>query len=135
MRKIFIVSFLIMIFSTVAYGIEGLGLGMSFDKIKATFDDKNSGYMDNGLRYLDIDDSIDDVYVRHIFSKGNICIMVLITPHNQVALTRLVEVFNEQYIVVSNTEWKMYANGIVGLIKLNYNPDLDVYIFSVRMDI
>ena len=56
---------------------------------------------------------------NNIFGKESDwkCYMTIVIPDNQTALNVLVERYNREYVIISETEWKMYGNN--GIMKIS----------------
>lgn len=65
------------------------------------------------------------VNLLYMFDSDNICKICLLIPDTQGDLNYYVELYNRQYVVISDKEWKMYnQNGIakIELIFTNNKP-------------
>ena len=126
--KQFLTTFTLLLIINLAF--SQARLGSSVDDIKNEFGEAEynlkSGYSDDGTYYVTI--STDRATVIYYFSKEKICTLCMIVPDNQGALNFYVELYNEQYVIVSSTEWKMYSGGGIAEISLIY-PDDGGYFF------
>jgi len=97
-------------------------LGVSFAEIKAEFSDPvfnfRTKFDDDGelLVYIDTDRAT----VLYDFDDEKYCVATGIFPDNQGALNTFVEHYNNQYVIISNTEWKMYSANGISNIKLHF---------------
>ena len=55
-----------------------------------------------------------------IFNTDDVVIKQTLIPEKKNGVNEFVKWFNEEFVVVSNTEWKNYANGRIYNIKLEY---------------
>jgi hypothetical protein len=62
--------------------------------------------------------SWDKIRNYYYFTDKRQCYRTVIYPTTDGALNGLVEIYNKRYVVVSNTEWKMYSCGLISSIKL-----------------
>jgi hypothetical protein len=60
----------------------------------------------------------DKIRNYYYFTDKRQCYRTVIYPTTEGALNGLVEIYNKRYVVVSNTEWKMYSCGLISSIKL-----------------
>jgi hypothetical protein len=60
------------------------------------------------------------VNLLYLFNSNNICKVSILIPHTQQDLKYFIEEYNREYVVMSDTEWKMYSNGNVSTIELIY---------------
>ncbi len=99
---------------------------------------KEAGYTLKSDYFINKDGNRRDFYMIQLKNKnayyffdkeaGNICTLTVIEPLNQGEINRLVEEYNNQYVIISDTEWKMYsyAGGIIH-IKLKFLLDSGPY--------
>ena len=67
---------------------------------------------DSSRRFIAWQD--DDIISYYYFDKDGWCDLCYIQMKNNGSLNNYVEKFNKQYVIVSNTEWKLYStNGIL----------------------
>jgi hypothetical protein len=106
-----------------------LGLGYKTDaqarlgdtewEIREEFSEKTftSGYSKDGDKWLMMETSLSTV--GYYFGKESDwkCYMTIVIPDNQTALNTLVEKYNREYVIISETEWKMYGNN--GIMKIS----------------
>jgi len=104
-------------------------LGSSAQEIKSEYWESKynveSGYNDDEIYYVSLE--TDRASVVHFFNNDKICVMSIIAPDNQGALNFYVENYNNQYVIVSSTEWKMYSKNGIAKIKLIYPDDGGFY--------
>lgn len=113
MKKIFILfSFFITIFS-----FSQSRLGSTEREIKNEFSDRKYELEENYVQNIyTISVRLEIAQVHYLFNSDKICEMVFIYPHNQGGLNYYVEMYNNQYVVISDKKWKMYSdNGIANI--------------------
>jgi hypothetical protein len=54
-----------------------------------------------------------EAFVMYFFDEDNACVITSITPKTQGDLQAFVESYNKRYVIVSDTEWKFYSEGVV----------------------
>ena len=116
---------------TILFGITSvivLGqarLGSTASEIKSEFWESSykqkSGYDKEGDYYITIETG--RATVMYYFDTDKVCIATVIVPDNQGALNFYVELYNERYVIVSSTQWKMYSKGGISNIELVYPED------------
>lgn len=57
--------------------------------------------------------------------------MFVMIPKNQVVMNTTIQNFNEKYVVVSNTQWKVYSRGATYQVDLIYVKSFGKYAFYV----
>lgn len=122
-----LISLTLLLLINVAYAQARLG--SSATEIKNEFWESEhkleSGYTDDGIYYLRIRTTRATVF--YCFDEDKLCRLCLIFPDNQGALNFYVELYNELYVIVSPTEWKMYSAGGIAEISLIYPDDGGYY--------
>lgn len=105
-------------------------LGMSISDIRSEFSDSSynlkSGFDDDGDYYITIETERATVF--YFFNSQKICYLTIIVPDNQGALNYYVELYNNQYVIVSSKQWKMYSENGIANIELIF-PDGGGYFF------
>lgn len=66
---------------------------------------------------------IEKAAVYYYLDAAKICTTTVVVPTNQGTLNYYVELYNKQYVIVSNTEWKMYSKNGICSVKLIYLSD------------
>lgn len=127
MKRNLLTLILIMFYLSYSYGQARIGY--SAQEIKSEYWESEynttSGYNEDGIYYVSLE--TEKAFVIHFFNTDKISVMSLISPNNQGALNFYVELYNNRYVIVSSTEWKMYSkNGILN-IKLIYPDDGGYY--------
>ena len=111
---------LVLLFCFFGYKVNAQArLGDTEWEIRAEFSEKTftSGYTEDGDKWLKMETSIGTV--GYYFGKESDwkCYMTIVIPDNQTALNVLVERYNREYVIISETEWKMYGNN--GIMKIS----------------
>lgn len=60
------------------------------------------------------------VNLLYLFNKNKICKASVLIPHTKQDLKYFIELYNREYVIISDTEWKMYSNNNVSTIELIY---------------
>jgi len=102
-------------------------LGSSEKDIRQEFNSKtfSSGYTDKGDRYISYEDT--DVFVLYYFDENNICDYCVVKPQTRGLLNTYVERYNNQYVIVSNKDWKMYNDNGILCISLVFSKEFGTY--------
>lgn len=79
---------------------------------------------------LCLDVSISTVQILYYFDKDKICKTTIICPRTQSVLNGYVEKYNNSYVIISNTEWKMYNQSTISSIKLVTYEDTTFFIWE-----
>lgn len=107
-------------------------LGSSLDDIKAEFSDPVHNfrieYNKNGELFAYID--TDRATVLYSFDDEKYCDATAIFPANQGFLNAYVEYYNKQYVIISNTEWKMYSSNGIATIQLHFTDDAYFFVWK-----
>jgi len=109
-------------------------LGFSIEDIKANFSENSFEKIisDNGrLMYRTEFEHGDFIYV---FDKetllSNTCMLF---PNNLANLNALVELYNKEYVVVSDSSWKAYLdNGTIMKVELIFDTKNKIYFFVYK---
>jgi len=108
-------------------------LGYTSQAIKNEFAGKYEmkyGYDKDGEYYIEIKDEPSCI-VRYFFNEQFVCYMTGLIPRTQGDLNAIVEKYNSRYVIISQTQWKMYSiNGIVN-IELRLDTDLPVIMWTL----
>ena len=86
------------------------------------------GTFDDGTPHLSFTTS--RAYVRHSFNSSGYCTSAMVVPLNQGALNFYVETYNKQYVIVSQTEWRMYSSSGISTIKLVSHNDMAFFVWE-----
>lgn len=106
-------------------------LGSTFTEIKSKYPDKNFkiNYTNEGDKYTIAKMGLGD-FIYYFDKETNLSNLVIQIPNNMTALNTQVEIYNKKYVIVSEVSWKAYLEGGgIMYINLQYNKDLDSYIF------
>lgn len=127
----FIFTFCLTIISLSIYAQARLGF--SSTSIRTEFGDRyeiESNTTDDGTYYFTID--MDHAMVIYYFDKEYICYLCLIIPANRKILNYYVQMHNEEYVVVSSTEWKMYTEHGISNIKLIMDGEYTFFRWTIE---
>ncbi len=67
-------------------------------------------------------------YIYYYF-VDNVCVQTVIFPKNDYVVQNFVQIFNESYVIVDDTEWKYYSNGKIMNVTLKYFDKEDQFAF------
>ncbi len=118
-RFLLTIAFLFVAFSMFSQA----KLGYTEQQIK-NFSPNNeftNGYANDGSPYIFT--SFDGMLVAYYFDDYGYSETVQIIVYKQGTLNYLVEKYNNQYVIISTTEWRMYSDGGVMQIKLVFNDN------------
>lgn len=62
----------------------------------------------------------ESVNLLYLFNYNKICKISILIPHTQSDLKYFIELYNREYIIISDTTWKMYSENGVATIELIY---------------
>ncbi len=106
-------------------------LGYKPSAIKAEFSasyyELEDGYNSGNIYYISIKTS--RAFVLYWFNQNKVCKMTFILPKTKMDLHYYIEMYNELYVNISDTEWRMYEDNVIIKIKLEYSEDLGMYYF------
>jgi hypothetical protein len=114
MKNIWILIFIGLCLGKLPQSMAQSRLGYTEAQIKEEFYGStiNSSVTNEGVKYLMIE--FEDATVAHYLNKEKICYKSIMIPHTQRKLNYFVELYNREYVIISDTEWKAYVNnGII----------------------
>ena len=79
---------------------------------------------------LCLDVSLSTVQILYYFDEDKMCKTTIICPRAQSVLNGYVEKYNNSYVIISNTEWKMYNQSTISSIKLVTYEDTTFFIWE-----
>ena len=79
---------------------------------------------------LCLDVTTSTVQLLYYFNEDKNCKTTIICPRTQGILNGYVEKYNNSYVIVSNTEWKMYSQNAISSIKLVTHEDLIFFVWE-----
>jgi hypothetical protein len=91
-------------------------IGYTEKQIKSEFANYNfkTAYTKDNTKYIYWEDA--DLISAYYLDNKNISYACIIVPKKQGILNYLVESYNKKYVIISETQWKMYNNnGIVNI--------------------
>ena len=124
MKKLLLLVLLLFSITTI---YSQARMGYTLENIKNEFNGPEENFEINftneGLKFASI--TTPETYVFYYFNESDICISSIILPRNVKVLNNIVRKYNNEYIIISNTEWKIYySNGIIR-IKLIFDDELE----------
>ena len=104
-------------------------LGLSAKDIDTEFSDskykKVSGSRDDGNYSIQVD--LTFARVIYMFDEKKLCTSTLIIPFDSVALHSIIEIYNKNFVIISDTKWKMYKGGSIYNISLEQHDLAGAY--------
>lgn len=102
-----------------AFSFAQARIGYTESQIRAEFSDYKFevGYTDDGDKFIFTRD-YNSSTLTYFFLENNKCFLCKITPNNSLTLNRLVEKYNANYVIVSETKWKAYSESGILTIHL-----------------
>ncbi len=91
-------------------------IGYTEKQIKSEFSNYNfkTAYTNDNTKYIYWEDA--DLISAYYLNDKNISYACIIVPKKQGVLNYLIESYNKKYVIISETQWKMYNNnGIVNI--------------------
>jgi hypothetical protein len=129
--KNFILSFCLCFLSLSLFAQARLGFTASDIRKEFGAEHKiESNTTDDGTYYLSID--MGHAFVIYYFDKQYICNICLVIPANQKMLNYYVQMHNEEYVIVSSTEWKMYTEHGISNIKLIMDGEYTFFRWTIE---
>lgn len=132
MKPYFILLFLCLSMGTFAQ----VRLGNSASEIRSEFSDSEyeieEGYTEDNIYYINF--ITERAHISHLFDENSVAVIAFVSPNNQGQLNYYVETYNEQYVIVSDKEWKMYSDGGVASISLQFNENDGCFFRWVDLD-
>ncbi len=128
MKKIFF-TICFAVISILAFGQANFG---TLEEIKARHPNVTFkiSHAENGIKYAFA--KMEYETVSYYFDKETgLSYKCVLFPDNQGILNGLVEDYNKNYVIISETSWKVYqVNGIIVKINLHYDEQNKVSYFS-----
>lgn len=106
-------------------------LGSSRYDILSEFYDSSPvvGVDNSGQVYIDVE--FVRANVRYYLDQGGDCSLVFIMPKTQGDLNFYVEYYNNSYVILSSTSWKMYStDGSIAKISLMSQDGVSVFVWQ-----
>ena len=67
--------------------------------------------------------------VSYLFNQNNKSVFTSISPTKQGTLQYLIETYNNRYVIISNTKWKLYKGGSIFVCELLQKNDGSYFFF------
>lgn len=99
-------------------------LGYSYSEILTEFKvkyDYTTGFSEELGKYLQFD--MGTASLTYYFNNDNYCYTVILLPTTKEDMHAYIEKYNNKFTIISDTEWKMYGNGVTVTIELIYVED------------
>ena len=127
-KQLSILFFLVCSFTaTLSFGQARIG--STEYEIKSDFPDKTfeRGYTDKDVKWISFKGLLGlTIYYCDENGKCNLCALF---PNDQKTLNILAEKYNKEYVIISDTKWKMYSAGGVMYIDLKLEDDGYYFIY------
>lgn len=92
---------------------------------------------ENKIKFKMLTISVNSGYfrykVRHCFNNADICYVSVISPNDNETLNKLVRLYNEEYIPVSDTKWKAYTPSGIMLCSLSLYKEKNSTLFLWKL--
>jgi len=75
----------------------------------------------------------DDIRVIYFFDENDESVFTSVCPLTQGELQRMVEMYNNRYVIIDDTTWKFYNDGMVFLCTLEQTADTKKYYFLWKL--
>jgi hypothetical protein len=129
MKLVFQIALLISLQILCTNALAQARLGSTEKEIRNDFSEHyiKTGYANDGSKYIYWENN--EMLVAYYFNKESICESCAIFTKTQGVLNYLVEKYNKNYVIISETKWKMYSeNGIMN-IELFFEKDYAIIKF------
>lgn len=94
-------------------------LNYTKDEIKEEFSHPNYMLDEFNFRsYEAISIVTDDANILYLINSNEVCKICILIPMTEVDLNKYVELYNNSYTKISDTEWKMYSDSGIANIEL-----------------
>lgn len=106
-------------------------LGFSKKEILEEFEKYNPEFemKDDGRNYVHF--GMDRAVVFQYFNENDLCDMSIIVPRESDDLNFFVQLYNEQYVVLNDRNWKMYSeNDTIASIELVHHDGLTFFVWK-----
>ena len=128
MKKLLLLVTFITVFTIISKAQSRIGYTPSQIKAEFYYYTWSSGYTTDGTYY------IYTTYTRglliHYFNSSMICYSTLLKPNTVGDLNYYVELYNKQYVIVSDKSWKAYLdNGSIVNISLKNDAEYGSYFY------
>lgn len=126
MKKIFLI--ITLLFAVIS-GFSQVRIGYSAEEIKEEFTGTEEGidvrYTDDGKIYYVRD--FPSVKFIYLFNEDKICHTCVVVPLTEGALNTLVENYNKNFVIISDTKWKWYNENGIAEIELVFDAKLGTH--------
>lgn len=115
------ITFLFLLFTTNLIGQARLG--WTEKQIRTEFSNQTftSDYADDGTKYISF--RKQDYSVAYFFNNDGLCYLVFVSPYSQQLVNALVQKYNNEYVIISNTKWQYYTSGGIINIDISFPKD------------
>lgn len=128
MKQTILLSFFIL-FSILLFSQSRIGYTESEIRSEFYYCKFETGYLDNGTKYIYTDDG-NNASVAYFFTANGNCNLTMIFPDSQNALNEYVQIYNNKFVKVSDTQWKAYLDETVLTIDLFFDTDSPYFVIS-----
>ena len=108
-------------------------LGYNMGQVRADFSGKNWEYgtSESGYQWMAFQD--DDIRAVYWFNEDGQCVITSCTPTSVGKLNMYVELYNKQFVIIDDYNWKWYSpEGIVIYVALRKTDDGTPVFFYTR---
>ena len=99
-------------------------LGYEYDEVRKEFwldYEYSVGYDDKLGKFITVAFGLSDV--RYYFDEDDICYSMALVPKTKADLHYFIELYNNNYVIIDDTHWKLYNNGVTCKIELLTMPN------------
>ena len=128
MKKLLLLVTFITVFTIISKAQSRIGYTPSQIKAEFYYYTWSSGYTSDGAYYISANTTRG--LIGYYFSTELICNSCILIPKTSGDLNYWVELYNTNYVIVSDKEWKAYlTNGSIVHIKLEHSADSGSYFY------
>ncbi len=106
---------LFIVFSVNLFSQPRIG-ATEYEILKEFYQEKfDKGYTKDGVKWISFDNGLG--VMLYYINEDNVCNYCFLVPHNQEIINNIVQRYNEEYVIISETKWKKYTSrGIMNIL-------------------
>jgi hypothetical protein len=112
------------VFSQARIGYSELQIRNEFYYCK--FD---TNYNEKGQKYIGTGD-FEKYFIIYYFDENNICYACTLMPKTTGYLNYFVEKYNNDFVIISNTQWKFYNENGIMFVTLIFGSEITYFLFE-----
>ena len=93
-------------------------IGATENQILTEFNNKKfeKGYDEEGNKWISCHNGLGKM-IYYLNIENDVCLFCVLVPDNQEILNNIVQRYNEEYVIISDTEWKKYTSrGVMNIL-------------------